>query len=680
LLTNPTACTPAGVGLETRIVATSWEGDSDTASFVSHDVAPNESQPLGPTGCDVLAFDPSFSAVPSTTAPDAPTGLDVSLSFANDGLVNPEGVSSSALKDATVTLPEGMTINPASAGGLSACTDAELGLDSDDPLACPPSSKVGTVTATTPLIDDVLEGGVYVRSQASGDPESGEMFRIALVLENEDRGLSIRLPGSIRADADTGRLVTTFANNPQLPVEQIDLSFKGGQRAPLATPPTCGTKTIDAELTSWSGKTVNQQSTFDIACTPGLGGFAPSMSAGSTNPIAGGFSPFALNVAKPDRDAALNGLSMELPEGLLGSLKGNVGSQVGTVTAFAGPGSNPFALPGQVYLEGPYGDAPFSLRAVVPAKAGPFDLGEVVVRQKIYTDPVDAHVTVVSDPIPTIVKGVPARLQRLDVNVDKPGFIVNPTSCAVKEVKATLGSAAGQSVPLTNRFQVGECAALGFTPKLAMRLTGKGKTRTGAHPGLSTVLTQARGQANIGRAQVILPKSVVLDATNSADPKLLCGYDQGLKADCPASSIIGKATANTPLLDKPLTGNVHLVQGIKFGKTGNRIRTTPSLLVKLRGEVTIDLRAQTDSKRGRLITTFPEVPDAPVSKFSLSINGGEKGILVITRTKKAKINVCNTKQIAQVETDGQNGKRADYNTTVKAPCAKQAKKTGKAKR
>ena len=518
-----------------------------------------------------------------------------------------------------------------------------------------------------------MEGFIYVGSQESDDPQSGKMFRLFLVVEGQ--GVRLKLEGAVRADPQTGQLTTTFVNNPQLPFEELEVRLYGGSQAALANPASCGPKTSEIRVTSWSGKTVDSESSFDIDCSPGLGSFDPSFEAGTVTPTAGAFSPFALRIGKPDGQSDLDGLSMRLPQGLLANLKGNVGSQVGTVRAFAGSGSSPFMLSGRVFLEGAYGDAPFSLRAVVPAVAGPFNLGEVVVRQKVYVDPDDASVSVVSDALPTIVKGVPVRLQRLEVDVDKPGFVVNPTSCAAKKVEGTLGAVTGQSAAVTNRFQVGDCASLAFKPKLRMRLTGRKQTRTGGHPALRTVVSQAKGQANIGRAQVALPKSIALDAVNSYDPKLVCDYDQALKADCPTSTVIGKAAAQTPLLDRPLTGSVHLVQGIKFGKSGNRIRTTPALLVKLRGQVAIDLRAKTTVKNNRLVTTFAAVPDAPVSKFDLTINGGRKGILVVTRTVKSKLDLCTARQTASVQTDGHNGKTADYPVRVKTPCKTSARKT-----
>jgi len=396
-------------------------------------------------------------------------------------------------------------------------------------------------------------------------------------------------------------------------------------------------------------------------------------------PVAGADSAFVLRVDKPDGQSALNGVELVLPKGLLANLAGNVGQRVGTARVAAGPGSQPYWLSGPVVLEGAYGDAPFSLRVTVPAQAGPYDLGDVVVRQKLYVDPVTAQVTVVSDPLPTIVKGVPVRLQKLAVDVDKPGFVVNPTSCEEMTVGGTLGAATGQTAEVRTRFQVGECQALDFEPKLGLRLIGKRQTKTGGHPALKAVLGQADGQANIRLARVVMPDSVVLDPENSVDPAMVCDYDASLKAECPESTVIGTARAVTPLLDRPLSGKVHLVQGIRFGPTGNRIRTTPSLLVKLAGEVDVHLYGRTTVRKGRLVTVFKTVPDAQVSRFAMRISGGKKGILVVTGSRQGNIDICQSRQTANLAFTGHNGKRAGYRRTVRTPCAK-ASKTRKAQR
>ena len=683
-LTLPTDCSAGPQVLTLR--ASSWQQPNvvETAS-IDEDV---NGVPFEVEGCGNLPFDPSISLEPETSEPDAPTGLDVEVAFPQEGLTNPLGLATAHLKDARVALPEGMTINPASADGLVGCTDAQISIDSLAPAQCPPASRIGTASAESPLVSGGLSGAIYVGTQRSDDPESGEMFRVFMVLENDQRGLRVKLPGAVRANAATGRLETTFGDNPQLPVSTIRLAFKGGPRAPLATPATCGTKTTTAELASWAGHLVGLSDSFDVPCGA-TSGFAPSFGAGSVIATGGGFSPFAVRIERPDRQGYLSGVSVDLPPGLLAKLRGvplcgspaaadggcPEGSRVGTATVGAGSGSNPFYLQGPVYLSEGYKGAPYGLAVHVHAKAGPYDLGWVRVRQALFVDPETAEASVVSDPLPQIVKGVPIRLRSVNVDVDRPGFMVNPTSCSEKRIEATLTSVDGAVHRTGSRFQVGDCRALAFRPKLGLRLVGKGRMRSGGHPALRASLRQGSGQANIKAAKVTLPRNVVLDSKNAFDPASLCGYDAALKADCPASSVIGRASASSPLLNRPLSGPVHLVQGIRFGATGNRIRTLPTLLVKLRGEIAINLRSKTSvDGSSRLVSTFPAVPDAAVSRFSLQINGGRKGILVVTENRRGRINLCARKQTALVETDGHNGKRADYPTRVKTPCAKKGKR------
>jgi hypothetical protein len=692
-LTLPTACTPPGVGLETRMRVESWDPASAPAeaSFVSHlppgfqgELNPDPSTwgpPQGPTGCDELPFDPSFSAQPDSSMADSPTGLRVSLGFPQDGLDDPEGLATAHLKDARVTLPEGMTINPSGADGLVACTDDQVGFGQSAPVQCPEASKIATVTATTPVLEETLTGAVYVGSQLSDDPESGDMFRIILALQNAERGVFVKLLGNVRADAETGRLETTFEGNPQLPVSTLSLRFKDGPRAPLAMPPDCGTKTVDASLSSWAGHLVRRTDSFNVTCTPDLGLFAPSFQAGTTNPTGGAFSPFAVRINRADRQQYMSGLTIEMPPGLIGKLKdvaqcpdaqANAGtcgieSRVGTATVGAGPGTNPFFLEGSVSLTGPYKGAPFGLSTAVRAVAGPFDLGMVVVRQAIHVDPVDAHITVVSDPLPTIVKGVPVRLRSINVDVNRPGFTINPTSCAPKQIKATMVSTSGAIHQATQHFQVGDCQALPLRPRLRMRLTGRKQLRDKGHPGVRAVLTQRPGQANLKRVAVKLPLSLALDPERAQSDDL-CEFEAGLRVECPARSIIGRARAFTPVLNRPLTGPVYFVKNVRrHPRTGNLIRTLPTLLIPLKGEVDIHLRAQSDTQRGKLVNTFSAVPDAPVSRFELVLRGGRRGILIVNG------NPCRRNRIADVQMDGQNGKRADRGVKIRMPCGKKRK-------
>jgi hypothetical protein len=666
--TNPTVCD--GPKLTAIRVSSWWIPPVDVLSDPVSDIDPT------PIGCEKLGFDPSIDLRPDTTKADSPMGLSVDVVVPQSD--DPDGVATSHLKDVKVVLPEGLTISPSSASGLEGCSDAQLGFGTDSPVLCPAASKIGSVVAETPVLEKPLDGSVYAGSQRSSDPESGKMFRLFVVVTGPG-GLVVKLVGHVRADRRTGRLETTFENNPQLPVSKITLALKSGPRAPLAMPGSCGQKVVSAILAGWGGQVRGADDAFGVDC-PGTSGFAPAFDAGTLSPKAGGFSPFLVRVSRPDGQEFMDGVALELPRGVTAKLKnvplcpdarasaGSCGieSRVGMARVGAGPGPLPFVLDGSVSLTGPYKGAPYGLSVAVPVVAGPFDLGTVVVRQALFVDPVDAHITVVSDPLPTIVGGVPVRLRSVAVDIDRPGFVLNPTSCATKRIGGVLHSQQGSSAPVSQRFQAGDCQALEFKPRLRLKLTGRRQVADGGHPGLEASLSQRPGQANIDKVEVRLPLSLALDPSNAGG---LCEFDEGQKPDpkCPKSSIIGRARAVTPLLNHPLTGNVYFVKGVrKDRRTGRLIRTLPTLLVALRGEVAINLRATTAVKRNKLVNTFAAVPDAAVSRFDLSLKGGKGGILVVTGNR----NLCRGKQVANVAIGGHNGKAANGNTRMTGPCPK----------
>jgi hypothetical protein len=696
-LTMPTSC--AGP-LTSTVSADSYQhpGRFVNASSTSQDAAGN---PVGMTGCSKLDFNPSITLQPDTSVADSPAGLSVDLRMPTAGLLDPNGLAEANLKEATVTLPQGVSVNPSSASGLAACTPAQIGIDNASEPSCPDASKVGSVQVDTPLLPDPLKGSVYVAQQNDNPFNS----LLAIYVTAEGDGALIKLAGHVVADPVTGQLTTSFDNNPQLPFTDFKLDFFGGPHAVLATPESCGVFSSTSSLSPWSGTGAIASTdpfTIDSGC---VSGFAPSLTAGTANAQAGAFSPFVVSLQRADTDQNLSGVSVTLPPGMVGKLAGvqecsdaqlaaaaansgtaelaspscPAGSQVGTVTTGAGTGPDPYFIGGKEYLTGPYKGAPYGIAAVVPAVAGPYDLGTVVVRQALYIDPTTAQVTVVSDPFPQILDGIPLRLRRVDVSVDRPGFTLNPTSCSPMNVNGMLSSTGGMLMPASSRFQVGGCQELGFSPRLSFKLTGNGQTHSGNHPTLTATLTQPAGQANIRSAKVALPLSMALDINNS---KNVCNYDtaqavHGGAVGCPASTIVGQATAQTPLLDRPLTGPVYLVQGIRFGKNGQRIHTLPSLLIPLRGQIAIDLRASSAVNGAQqLVTTFSQIPDAPVSKFTLQINGGRKGLLVITGRGQS---ICNAAQVANASFGAQTGKAMSQNDTLAKPCgrASHAKRHGR---
>ncbi|HYG96769.1 MAG TPA: hypothetical protein VD741_06630, partial [Solirubrobacterales bacterium] len=317
-------------------------------------------------------------------------------------------------------------------------------------------------------------------------------------------------------------------------------------------------------------------------------------------------------------------------------------------TVGAGAGATPFHLSGPVWLTGPYKGAPLGLAVAIRAVAGPYDLGTVVVRQALHVDPTTAAVTAVSDPLPSILEGIPLRIRTVDVTIDRPGFTVNPTSCAERRIAGALSSTAGATHQAGVRFQVGDCASLGFGPKLSLRL--KGGTKRAAHPRLQAVLRQPAGQANIDRVSVALPRSVFLE---QAHIRTVCTRVQYAAGNCPAGSVYGYARAFSPLLDEPLQGPVYL------RSSDNKL---PDLVASLDGQIHIDLVGRIDSVRGGIRTTFERVPDAPVSRFVLQMKGGKKSLLVNST------NLCRGKHRAAVKMTGQNGKRRSSAPGLRTDC------------
>jgi hypothetical protein len=639
-------------------------------------------------GCEYSPFGPAFALSPSTQAPHAPTGLDAAVTMSQDASVT--GMAPADLERAIVTLPEGLSINPSSADGLEACTDARLRLKVEGPASCPDASKLGTVTLKSPLLDHEIGGSIFLRTQNSDDPLSGELFRIAVEIRSDPDGIAIRLPGSIMADPNTGQLTSVFDELPQLPFESMNLHFKTGPRAPLASPDECGTHTTNVQLVSWGEKVVNTTSSFDTTgCEASR--FAPTLEAGIENPAAGTSSPLHVRLTHADNDREFRSVSIDTPKGLLGRIKDAdqctspvaetgdcpAGSLIGHATVGAGVGPNPFFLDtGRVYLTEGYKGAPYGLAVVVDAIAGPFDLGTVVVRSAIHVDRTTAQLKVVSDPFPTILKGVPLRIRTVRVAIDKPGFTVAPTNCKPQQFTGQATAVDGTTAPLASRFQIGDCAALRFTPRLGLRVRGRKQMRTGGHPGVRAVVRQAKGQANIARARVVLPKSLALDPANA---RALCEFEDGTKPDlenhCPAGSKVGRARAKTPLLEDDLVGDVFFVKNIRIDKrTGNRIRTLPMLVVALRGEIAINLKGTSSVRNGRLVNTFAGVPDAPVTRFNLNLRGGNNGILVVTDTARGRLNLCRGRQTANIRMAGHNGKRATFPVRVKTPCRKKRRR------
>ncbi|MGN6254283.1 MAG: hypothetical protein ACTHO8_04795 [Solirubrobacterales bacterium] len=633
------------------------------------------------TGCEKLNFAPKFTLTPTNPEAFAPTGVDATLTIPqNEG--PPPNTATSTLKSATVTLPEGLAINPAAGDGLAGCSPEEVGFQRPEPSHCPDAAKIGSVELDVPALEHTLKGSVYQRT-----PEGKELFRFWVV--TDEQGVHLKLPAEILPDRLTGQLTTVFdgvpslGGNPQVPFSQLRLHIFGGARAPLATP-GCGTYATHYSFAPWSGNAPSEgDAPMQISSGCGKGGFAPKLEAGTTDPTAGGFSPFEMTLTRQDGEANPQGLSVHLPKGLLAKLGGvplcpeqnaaeatcPASSQIGTLTAAVGVGPSPLWIPQPgkaptaLYLAGPYKGAPYSIVARVPAQAGPFDLGTVVNRSAIEVDPETATATIVTDPLPQILEGVPVAYRAVHVDVNRPEFTLNPTGCERKQIGATVTASNGAVANAQAPFRALNCARLDYTPHLKLAL--KGSTKRTGHPATTATLTQSPHQANTARAVVVLPPSEFIDPNHINNP---CTRVQFAANACPPLSILGHATATTPLLDQPLSGPVY------FRSNGSE-RVLPDIVADLHGPIHVILVGYVDavnkkgSEESSIRTTFANVPDAPVTKFTMSLFGGKKrGLLVNSKP------LCQTARRYKLTLKAQNGIALRSQPRFATSCGSKGKK------
>lgn len=718
--TTPSDC--SGQPLDTTIYADSWEhpgtfnvdGTPDVEGPGSEGWAKMVSESPPVSGCDLLRFDPeAFSAQPDTSAADTATGLSMDLKVPQSE--QPQTLATPPLRDTTVTLPAGLIPNPAFASGLVGCSEAQIGWLGHSPSeltefspqapSCPNESKIGSVEVTTPLLEKPLVGSLYLARQ--NENPFASILAGYIVIDDPTTGIIVKIPGKLTLNPATGQVTGVFNEAPQAPFSELKLRFFGGSTGELATPVSCGTYTTTGQLTPWSapqsGTPAEVSDSFQVntGCTPG---FAPAFAAGTTSPQAGSYSPFTLSFSRQDQEQEISGLTVSLPPGVTAKIAGvakcsdaeiqaaannpsgaseaaspscPAASEVGTVQAGSGVGPEPLSLSGKAYLTGPYKGAPLGLAVIVPALAGPFDLGNVVVRTALYINPNDTHVTAVSDPLPTIVDatgadgvtdGFPDRIKTINVTLNRNTYILNPTNCNPTSINATFTSTSGATSPASQRFQVGGCRELPFKPSFTVSTQGHASKAAGAS--LHVHVTSAPGQANIAKVKTDLPKQLpswlptlqkaCLAATFATNP-----------ASCPEGSLVGTATAVSPLIAAPFTGPAYLVShgGAAF----------PDLEIVLQAEgITIVLDGKTDIKKGITISDFETVPDQPVSSFELTLPMGPHHVLATNVPEKLNHNLCGQTLNMPTLITGQNGATVKQTTKISIMgCAKKKQKKHK---
>lgn len=699
-LTLPT--TPCGPPIPYAATAHSWDGEDAAASSAD-----------GPlTSCNKSLT--RVKAQLMTNAAASRTGLVFSL-YVNDGggILNPAGIARPAIKTAVASLPEGLTINPSLGAGLGTCGQADFAREtatSEPGAGCPSSSKIGTVILEGALgLAEPLQGSVYLAAPHANP--FGTLLSVYMVARSPRRGLIVRSQGKIEPDPLTGRLVATFDDLPRLLYTNFTLALREGQRSTLVSPLSCGNYNAGLEIASWADPASFRSESSLFIIDRGEGGgpcpgggappFAPELIAGSINPSAAAYTPFYLRMTRGDGEQEITSYSATFLPGLLAKLAG-VGecpdaaltaaahrsgaeelaapscpatSAIGRTLAGYGVGTTLAWAPGTLYLAGPYNGSPLSVVAINPALVGPFDLGTVVVRQAVRIDRRTAQVSLDaagSDPIPHILAGIPLHLRDIRVYVDRPGFMLNPTSCDPMQVTSWLGGAGADPfhggddslVSSSRRYQLLNCSALGFKPRLTLRLHGS--VKHGGYPSLRAFYRPRPGNANLSAVAVTLPPSIFLAQEHIDD---VCTRVQFDASACPKGSVYGHAKATTPLLGEPLAGPVYL----RSSRTA-----VPDLVADLRGRgIQIEVPARIDSRRGGIRATFELLPDAPVESFSMRIFGGKRGLLSNAE------NPCRRTRRAEGRFIAQSNATAILRPRLKAKCRpkgqkrKQAKQHGK---
>jgi len=708
-LTLPTSCTP----LSSTVSGDSWPFGEQ------HTIQPLQGQTTytGPslTGCETLAFDPSFTTQLETPLASTPTGINGTLTFPQPGLLEPEGRAEASLQNTTLTLPEGVQVNPSAANGLAACSEEQVGYKDQNPQTglyeyspqqpdCPENSKIATLHARTPLLAEELTGALYLMEPAANGEGAKNPFNsligLYVVLEAPHSGILVKLGAEVHLNEQTGREEAVFPGTPQLPFHEFTLSLFGGTRAATASPAFCGSYQAAGGFTGWSGALASPLSEPPFQILAGPGGsacpnghlpFSPSFTAGPQTPKAGALTPVVVKLGRPDGDQPLTGVSVTEPPGFA-ALLANVtpcqeppvgqewscgqASQIGEARAYSGLGPEPVIVTGQAYLTSGYDGAPFGLLIRTLAQAGPFNLGWVNVRSRINVNPSTAQVTVSTDPgprgegIPTLLKGVPVQIKALEVAVNRPNFTFNPTNCAADAFTGSLGGGEGTSAPVSSTFSTENCAALPFHPTFTAATKGQASKANGASLTVK-VTSQGLGVANIAKTVVTLPKQLPSRLTTIQKACLAATFEAN-PASCPEGSLVGTATIHTPIFDNPLSGPAYLVSH------GNA--AFPDVEFVLQGEgVRIVLDGQTDIKKGVTTATFNNVPDAPFTSFETSFPTGPHSALTANVPESKKFDLCGERLVMPTLITAQNGAVIEQSTQVAIQgCA--AVKSAKAKK
>jgi hypothetical protein len=698
--------------------ADSWEEPSPPfeerqTEFEGTDLAGN---PVAVNDCGGLKFEPEIKVRPTTNLTDSPSGLSFELQMPQQTELGTR--ASAALKDAVVTFPSGMTVNPSQASGLDACSEAQIGFEggqgeiffSRDPQSCPAAAKLGTIEATSPLLvqrnakhevevnpesgkafPEPLHGSVYL-AKPFANPFS-TLVATYLVVEDEKTGIVAKLAGEGQLDPKSGQITVRFRENPELPIEDIKVNLFGGARGALLTPPTCGDHTTNAQFTSWSApeEASARAASFGLAAAAGNGPCpagetgmpnAPVLRAGTVTPAAGKYSPLVFKLSREDGSQRMAGIDATLPVGLSAKLAGVAQcSEAGIAKARSrevpnqgvleqtDPSCPAMSQVGTFVVAAGGGPTPYRTTGRVylagPYKGAPLS---VVAIAPAVAGPFDLGTVVVRsalylDPATAQARIVsdplPQILDGVPVDVRSVSVNADRPNFSLNPTSCAEKAFGGQVTSALGQiaplFERFQAGGCSSLPfKPNLSARLFGPIHRGGHPRLRAILTAKPGEANIGSLSFTLPRSEFID---QAHFRTICTRVQFAANQCPAGSVYGHVTAISPLVDYPLEGPVYL-------RSSNH--QLPDAVASLHGPpsqpIALEGAAHVDSVKGRLRARVETFPDAPISKVVIVMQGGKKGLF------QNSTNICKSTYRIGASFKGQNGKTHSLSPALKAQC------------
>lgn len=683
-MVNPTSCFPGKAWFNLPLVS----GKSAYAS-----------QSFGASNCDIsnnesLAFSPLTPSVRPVEEEHA--GSPAAYRFEVGFPFNLNGETQSHLQRVEFNLPEGAALNAASGKVFESCSDEEFGWADGHQIdnkkeACNEESEIGTVDVSSPLLPKTsdgkerpLSGRLYLGVPDLGrksDGTFGNRYPLLLSLAGDREptpfGMRVKLKGYAEPDQNTGRVKAVFENVPPITIEKINMtvgSKKGNDFNALQNSLTCSDRyTADGSMTPWSAQnedngTFSNEGRWIFKSDPPFRviGFSPTLCLDPYKPLieqnvestqAGSSTKYHVKVNAKRSESPIRRIMISLPSGLLGKSKGLITCsdvvngdfacdnylKVGRVTAAVGNAvfeENLVKVDGDINLTPGSGGDPAGIAIVMPVKVGIFDFGQQIFRGRVKFRQSDAGLDIEAD-IPKLIRGVPVFIRKLDIDIERPDFMRNPSSCGAKSLNTRIESESKESADVAYTYQVTGCEKLDFSPEVSVRADVKRPAADRNHPALSIKITQNEGEAGLKEASVAMPKELAPDL-KAAALKNTCPSDKLSSGSCPAGSVIGDVVVNTPLLDSKLQGPAILAKdndGLKVA-------------IQLNGQVSFRLTGKVNVSSKRLTTEFKDIPDVPIDSFQMQLYGGSKGIL------KSTSNLCDG-STPKLRTSfvGQNGKR-----------------------